>query len=89
MRDAVKKLNEKYKTYKPVDQEMILNAPNNESNKTLSMFARLMKPKQVFEYSQNNTEIKAYLKESQISNERNKNILLWWKANKSVYPEIS
>ena len=53
------------------------------------MFARLMKPSQVFEYSQNNTEIKAYLKEPRISYEQNKNILLWWKANKSVYPVIS
>ena len=39
MRDAVTRFNEIYKKNKPVEQEIILNQPNNESNK--SLFARL------------------------------------------------
>ena len=88
-KEAVKRLQDIYISYKPHSFEETDNIQKSESKKNLSMFARFMKPGPIIEDTRNNNEIKNYLREPRISFEHNKNILVWWRDNKTAYPVLA
>ena len=59
-KEAVKRLQDIYISYKPHSFEETDNIQKSESKKNLSMFARFMKPGPIIEDSRNNNEIKNF-----------------------------